>query len=438
MLDRAYQLDGVDWIGAHARCLLADQPGLGKTAQLLHAHEKFLAQEPDAGLVVVAPKTVKSVWQDEIRKWGFDWPVSIFTTGDVWRWPRPGEVVVLNPALLPWTPAQIKKARAAGKKHGPAIDAPDLPVHLILDECQAYRKNKSLQHVRARALSKKCAKVTGATGTPVGGRPFDLYYMLQTLQCCPWSWFQFLRGFNAYELPHGGHDFKRDDAGNVVVEPWVTRDLRKVMLRRLRKDVAADLPPKLYRRVNTDHQRATVAELDRLGVTCAPYFDSDELPPFQEFEHVRKLIAAERIPLIAPAQEQREDWGQIGLIFSAHLDPVLAAGSRPGWAAIHGDVPEAERKRLIADFEAGRLRGLALVIKTAATGISLPSADYEIFVDRSWDPDENEQAEDRANRLNREKGPIEIEIWTSDHIVSRHLDRVIARKRALGAAVLGE
>src|SRR5690606_14909904 len=127
--------------------------------------------------------------------------------------------------------------------------------------------------------------------------------------------------------------------------------------------------------------------------------DADELPPFQEFAHVRKLIAAERIPLIAPAQEFREDLDQIGLIFSAHLDPVIAAGSRPGWGAIHGAVPESERARLIDNFEAGKLRGLAIVIKTAATGISLPSADYEIFVDRSWDPDENEQAEDRANRM---------------------------------------
>lgn len=435
---RPYQIEAVDWIASRARCLLADQPGLGKTAQLLHAHAKFLAREKDAGLVVVAPKSVKSVWQSEPRKWGFDWPVTILTSGDQWRWPEPGEVVVLNPALLPWTPAQVKQARAMGKKHGPAIEAPDLPVHLILDECQAYRKNKSLQHVRARALSKKCAKVTGATGTPIGGRPFDLYYMLQTLQCCPWSWFQFLRGFNAYELPHGGYDFKRDDDGNAVVEPSIRRDLRRVMLRRLRRDVVADLPPKLYREVDTDHKRATIAELDRLAVECAPYFDADELPPFAEFAHVRKLIAAERIPLIKPAQEFREDLGQIGLIFSAHLDPVLAAGSRPGWGAIHGAVPESERARLIDDFEAGKLRGLAIVIKTAATGISLPSADYEIFVDRSWDPDENEQAEDRANRMDRSKGPIEIEIWASAHPVSRHVARVLARKRALGAAVLGE
>jgi hypothetical protein len=203
-------------------------------------------------------------------------------------------------------------------------------------------------------------------------------------------------------------------------------------------DVAAELPAKLYQRINCDHKRATTAELDRIGKVCAPYFDRDELPPFTEFAQVARMIADERIPLLKERLDLREDHGEIGLVLSAHTAPVFAAGSRPGWGAIHGGTPERERERLIDAFEAGQLRGLAIVLQTAATAISLPSADYEIFVDRSWDPDLNEQAEDRANRLNRTKGPIQIEIWTSDHPVSRHLERVLAMKKALASAVLGE
>ncbi len=435
---RPYQIDGTEWLLARDRALLADQPGLGKTAQILHAHVAYSAAVGGAGLAIVCPKSAKAVWRAEIAKWGFDLRVTVLSGGESWRPPEIGEVVILNPAILPWTPAQVKVAKANGKRHGPAIAAIDWPVHLVLDECQAYRKRSSLQHKRARALAKKCSKVTGATGTPVGGSPFDLYGMLLTIGCCPWSWFQFLRLFNAYELPHGGHEFKRDDAGNIIVDPRVNVDLRKVGLRRLRKDVAADLPPKIYRTVDTDHKRETLDELTRLGIVCAPYFDADELPPFTEFGRVRKLIADERIPLIEPFQIEREECGEIGLILSAHRAPVIHAAMRPGWGAIHGETPEDERTRLIDAFEAGDLRGLAIVLKTAATAINLPSADYVMFVDQSWDPDENEQAEDRPNRLNRTKGPIVVEIWTSNHPVSRHLERILTIKKALGASVLCE
>jgi len=440
---RPYQRDAIAWLLDRPRALLADQPGLGKTAQILHTHAAFAEQVDGAGLVIVCPKSAKSVWRSEIAKWGIDVRVTVLAGGDSWRWPEPGEAVILNPAILPWTASQVAAAKTKAKlepdkkvKIGPAIAAVDYPVHLVLDECQAYRKRDSLQSIRVKALGKKCAKVTGATGTPIGGSPFDLYGMLRAIGCCPWEWFDFLRRFNAYELPHGGHDFQRDASGHIIVDPRVHAELAAVMLRRQRVDVAKDLPPKLYREIDVDHKRAIVAELDRLALTCAPYFDRDELPPFTEFASVYRAIADERIPLIEPFQIEREDLGQVGLIVSAHRAPVERAGARGGWGAIHGGTPEAERERLIAAFESGQLRGLAIVLKTAATAISLPTADYVLFVDRSWDPDENEQAEDRPNRMNRTKGPIEIE--TSAHPVSRHLARVLAIKKALGSTVLRE
>lgn len=443
---RPYQRDTIERLLARdtsplltGRGLLADQPGLGKTRQLLELHARWAAMQPGgAGLAVVAPKSAKSVWAAEITKWGYDLRVSILTGGQSWRWPAPGECLILNYANLPWMPSQVRDAKAANKRHGPPITPVDWPVHLVLDECQALRKRKSLQHLRVRALGKKCAKVTGSTGTPVGGAPFDLYGMLLALGCCPWTWFEFLRLFSAYELPHGGHDFRRNERGEIIVHPMVRQDLDKIMVRHLRKDVAADLPPKLYRYVNVDHKRATTAELDRLGVVCAPYFDADTLPPFDEFARVRRLIAEERIPLILPFQKEREERGEIGLITSAHRAPVEAAGAREGWAMIHGDTREGDRTSAVAAFEAGDLRGLAIVLKSGATALNLPSADYALFVDRSWDPDENEQFEDRANRMNRTKGPIDVEIWTSAHPVSKHLVRILSTKKALASSVLAE
>lgn len=428
---RPYQHAGIEWLRSRERAaLLADQPGLGKTVQILRSHS------PDHGLVIVCPKSAKAVWAREIAKWEIPLGVEVLSGGQSWRWPAAGSAVILNYANLPWLPCQV--ARAGNGRPGPVNGTPIAPTHVVFDECQALRKRKSLQHLRARALAKKCVRVTGATGTPVGGSPFDLYGMLLALGACPWGWFDFLARFNAFALPHGGHDFRRDARGHIIVDPRVAAELAPIMLRRLRVDVAAELPPKIYREVEITHTRATHVELDRVGVECAKWLDADELPPFTEFAAVRKLIAEERIPYLRDALDAREDRGEIGIVLSAHRAPVIAAGARPGWGAIHGGTPEIERVRLIDAFEAGGLRGIAIVLRTAATAISLPSADYVLFVDRSWDPDENEQAEDRANRLSRTKGPIQVEIWTSKHPIAKHLTRILARKRALVSAVLKE
>jgi hypothetical protein len=209
---RPYQLDGSAWLLPKDNAVLGDQPGLGKTIQILDSHP------PDHGLAIVCPKSAKSVWRKEIDAWGIDLRVTVLQGGDSWRAPAPGECVILNYAILSWTPAQIKRAREAGKKPGPAIGDFDWPVHVVADESQALRKSKSLQTTRFRALMRKCAKVTGSTGTPVGGTPFDLYHMLSALGCCPWSWPVFLRRFHAFELPHGGYDYARD-SGCVWTSP---------------------------------------------------------------------------------------------------------------------------------------------------------------------------------------------------------------------------
>ena len=162
------------------------------------------------------------------------------------------------------------------------------------------------------------------------------------------------------------------------------------------------------------------------------------MPELADFARVDRLMAEERIPHIAPAQKEREGRGEIGLMFAAHRAPLVAAGSREGWGLIDGGTSQKRREALVKAFEAGDLRGLAINIHAAATALNLPSADYVTFIDETWDPFANEQAEDRANRLSRVKGPIEVERWRSNHAVCKHRRKVCARKVRLSKDTLNE
>lgn len=67
-----HQRAGVEWMATARRGLLADEPGLGKTAQAIRALKKLKDRGEEVfPLLVVCPNTLKKNWQREFDKW---WP----------------------------------------------------------------------------------------------------------------------------------------------------------------------------------------------------------------------------------------------------------------------------------------------------------------------------------------------------------------------------
>ncbi|NBV51070.1 hypothetical protein EBR78_07625, partial [bacterium] len=61
-----HQIDGVDFMRrVHGGVLLADEPGLGKTAQVC----TLISQEKLLPALVVCPASVKDNWKREIKMW---------------------------------------------------------------------------------------------------------------------------------------------------------------------------------------------------------------------------------------------------------------------------------------------------------------------------------------------------------------------------------
>jgi SWI/SNF-related matrix-associated actin-dependent regulator 1 of chromatin subfamily A len=71
---KPHQITGVEFIhGNNGRCLVCDDPGLGKTLQTL----TYVKESKNFPMVVVCPATVKGTWKAEAKKWLGDIPVHI-------------------------------------------------------------------------------------------------------------------------------------------------------------------------------------------------------------------------------------------------------------------------------------------------------------------------------------------------------------------------
>jgi hypothetical protein len=108
-----HQAEGIEWLADRADrgALFADDMGLGKTVQ------SQLALPPNARVLVISPAGLKAVWMEECEKWRPDYRPVVLEGSDGWRWPSPGEMLVVNYEILPTSSIELKH-RLVGALNG--------------------------------------------------------------------------------------------------------------------------------------------------------------------------------------------------------------------------------------------------------------------------------------------------------------------------------
>lgn len=445
---RPYQRAAVAFLIENKRAILADEMGLGKTIESIATVET----EPiNAGpRLVVCPNSVKKKWAREIYRWA----------GDDRR------VVIIDGANPAKRAAQLK--RAAEHSAWVIINweklriMPDLAkikwAAVIADEAHRAKNRKAKQ---TKALWKIQAPIQLAlTGTPIQNSPDELWAILKWLY--PKEYTSYWRFFNDYVDYYEGY-FGRIITG--VKNPDVLRyELKDRMVRRT-KDKVLNLPPITYTEIPVElsrGQRAIYKEVEKelwvqikrdaeAGDKQAQRFLSDPIY-FIENGAARttrlrqvastpallggkddsaKLDAAAEIIADAPDDKQF-------VVFTEFKGTAELLAARVGDAAafLHGETTQTERDFLIDEFQAGRLRVLAMTRDTGGEGIDLYRADTAIFIERHWTPARNEQAESRLHRFGQENPVQIINLVATDTIDDGKVEPTNERKSKIVRTIL--
>lgn len=220
---RQYQDEGVSWLThmlmTEGAAILADDMGLGKTTQLLHTWEAC----DNPKLFVACPGKVRETWRRQFKKW-MDYDAYVIDAGTQWDDPKAAQAQVII------TSYELSK------------QVPDwyYPQMVVIDEAHNIRGRGA---ARSRSLldTMKAAPMRVAlTGTPMWSRPRDLWMPLRTL-------FGYRFGnADEFDIAYCGANWNRyggkENKGATRSDELQLR-LSYVMKRRLKREVAKELPP---------------------------------------------------------------------------------------------------------------------------------------------------------------------------------------------------
>ena len=89
----------------------------------------------------------------------------------------------------------------------------------------------------------------------------------------------------------------------------------------------------------------------------------------------------------------------------------------------------------MAGFQRGEYRGILGTIGAMGTGHTLTRANHCLFIDRTFTPGYNLQAEDRVYRLGQMLAVL-ISILVGDHPLEKRLEKILTKKLELNAAAI--
>lgn len=430
----AHQRSGSAFLRARTRALLADEMGVGKTPATLAAIDKRF------GALVVCPPVMLGTWWDEARKWRPD------LTSRVWKapypmFPEPGELTIASYSQLPVDDVIDDPGALSHGFHKPKWTGvrPHAKFGLILDEAH-YLKNAKTKRTRViRAIAGFAHYMWMLTGTPVLNRPPELWALLQTMQGVAkdvfGSWDEFAKLFGAVYKRAYYMSPPRD-----VIDHWgetppseARARLQCVMMRRTRQEVLPSLPTKTYRDIKIEVKPKDMREMGGMGMTLGSMTDDEVLEQCGEageMSRVRAWLASAKIATMMDVVEEYEETETPLVVFSHHREPIMRLGERKGWRCITGSTSDYERSDIVRAFQSGELKGLAGTIGAMGVGVTLTRASNMLFVDQSYVPAENLQAEDRECRIGQ-KNAVTITRLVSNHPVDTRVSEILDKKMML-------
>lgn len=440
-----YQREGATWLAGRKTALLADDMGLGKSAQVVAACDAVNAKR----VLVLCPASARMNWVREFEKFSTQKRESLVITTK--RSAGTSDLTVCSYDL-----AQDLAAKC--------LENVDV---LVLDECH-FLKSTSAKRTKAvlgkQGLVRKARRVWAVSGTPAPNHPAELWPLLKTFGVTELNYEDFVRRYctvfdSGFGIQITGTRLERI--------PELRGVLARTMLRRKKEEVLKQLPP-IHFTDEVIEPGEVILEATNFSHYCLPD-RTDELAEIiaREEELIEKALGvtdrnperpatlgAEALEALAnsvstlrryvglqkvePVANMVTEELVIGrydklVMFAIHRDVIDQLHHRLkkfNPVVIYGATTSEARQANIDRFQKDPSCCLFIGnILAAGTAITLTAANHVMFVEQDWVPGNNSQAAMRCHRIGQTK-PVIVRFVGLANSVDARVSQVLRRKTA--------
>lgn len=440
---REYQKLGFKWFKTLS-CygfggILADEMGLGKTVQTIALIISDLKKEPS---IIICPTSLVYNWNEEFEKFSSNIKVGIMDGSKKERQEiinniSKYDVVITSYSIIRRDIDEIKKLQFN---------------YCVIDEAQNI-KNPASQNSKSVKSIKSYNKFA-LTGTPIENSLGELWSIFDFIM--PGYLLNHSKFLSLYEtaiVKHENYEALKD----------LKRRINPFILRRLKRDVLEELPPKIEKNIiinMSEDQRkiysAYVAnfknEISKQVNMCG--LEKTKIKILSALTRLRQICcdpssflkdytgeSSKINALIEILQGSIEENHKI-LVFSQftsvlkniirHLDL-----NNIEYFYLDGSVNSRDRMNIVNEFNKGTIPVFLISLKAGGSGLNLTSADIVIHFDQWWNPAVEEQATDRAHRIGQKNTVEVIKLITKGTIEEKILN-IQGKKREIIGSVMDD
>ena len=467
-----FQAIGISFLHDKMRALVCDEMGLGKTATCLGAFHRLYKEGLARKMLVVCPASLKFQWANEVRAFTSFTPIVVngtpkkrkmqlseFANSDNY------EIAIINYELVRNDLELIKS----------------IPVDVIgFDEFHKC-KNKDSQTTKA-VKQLKSTYAFGLTGTPMQNKPDELYSLFDIIKP---GYFGNYWSFRSRYMVMGEKFGKR----NVLIGYRNLGDLRQktapYMIRRMKVDVAPDLPELIYTTVPVEMSKdqeilsdsikedfsALLQEIQdsssNLGSEINEFgeevqkehpkqgqvlgylnmligaSDSPELFKMSESKMVRNYIPLLKDKVKSPkideleriCEEQIENGNTKIVVFTqfVRMQQLIVKRLEKNFSVLYanGATPTEERQRLIDKFREDENVEVFVVTDALNYGVNLQFSNVLVNVDLPWNPSIVDQRNGRVHRIGSKHNKVTIIDLVTVGSIDEKIKETILEKKNL-------
>jgi hypothetical protein len=441
---RPYQKDGFDFLAHLTRIklggILADDMGLGKTLQTLTWLgwlKERNTKNPKPSLVI-CPASVLHNWRREANRFTPNLKVLVLESGaarhNLRKQIPQHDLIVTNYALLRRDLEELQKF---------AFRA------VILDEAQ-FIKNPGAQ-VTQSVKQLKSEHRLALTGTPLENRLLDLWSIVDFIQpSYLGNQEQFIETYEPRlrageeAVPTAEARGEKTESAQRIARRRLSAKLRPLLLRRLKKHVAKDLPDRIEERrdcpLGDEQRKLYLAELRRsrdqiMQAVAEQGLNKSKMHVLAALTRLRQICchpalvgsdtASGKTDTLFELLDPLVAEGQKVLVFSQFVQmlQLLEKECRDKQINTHVLTGQTkDRQQVVSAFQSDSNPGVFLLsLRAAGTGLNLTNASYVVLYDPWWNPAVEAQAIDRSHRIGQTQtvnayrliapGTVEEKIW---------------------------